>query len=216
MGALAAGISAGGSLLSGVISGKGAKKAAKAQAAAIQQAIQEQHNEFAQTQANEAPFLQAGTSALNDPNGLMALLGMSGNDAQGSAISHLKDSPLFTSQYGTGLDAILQSASATGGLRGGNTQNSLAQFGSGLLSNVLQNQIGNLGGLVGTGANAAAGLASAGQNNANAVSNLFTQQGNAQASGILGQATATTSTINDLSKILQKITGGASLQGGGF
>lgn len=216
MGALAAGISAGGSLLSGVIGGKGAKKAAQAQAQAIQQGIAEQQRQFNITQQNEAPFLQAGTTALDGPNGLMALLGLSGNDAQGGAIDSLKNSPLFTSQYGTGMDAILQNASATGGLRGGNTQNSLAQFGSGLLASVLQNQVGNLSGLVGTGANAAAGLGSLGQQNANAVSGLLTQQGNANASGVLGQATAATSTINDLSKILQKVTGGGSLQGGGF
>lgn len=203
--AAAAGIAAGGSLLSGVLGGKGAKSAAKIQAAAINNATAVQNQQFQQTQQNEQPFLSAGTDALGS---LSTLLGLNGNAAQGTSIDALKSSPLFTSQYDTGLDSILQSASATGGLRGGNTNNSLAQFGSSLLASVLQNQVGNLGGLVTTGQNAAGGLASAGTNFANSTSNLLTQGGNAAASGVLGQTTATTSTINDLTKLLQSVTGG--------
>lgn len=208
--AAAAGIAAGSSILSGVLGGKGAKKAAKIQAAAQDRATQAQQQQFNQIQANEAPFLQAGTGALG---GLQGLLGLKGNEAQGSAIDLLKASPLFQSQYGTGIDSILQAASATGGLRGGNVNNSLAQFGSGLLSQVIQNQIGNLGGLVSVGQNAGAGLASAGTNFANNMSNIALQGGNSQASSILGRGAITNNTINDLSKILQNVVGGG-MKGG--
>lgn len=206
--ATAALIGAGGSLLSGVIGGKGASKAARIQAQAIQQGIAEQQREYNQTRSDNLPFLNAGTSAVTDPNGILALLGLSGNDAQAGALSGLKDSPLFTANYNTGVDTILQNAAATGGLRGGNTENSLAQFGSSLFSNVYQSQLDNLLKLAGIGSQTGINLGSLGQQNANATSNLLTQQGNAQAAGILGQTAATTGTINDLSKILQSVTGG--------
>lgn len=191
-------ISAGASILSGIVGGKGADKAAKTQAAAYQKGIDEQHAEFAQTQANMAPFLQGGTQALTGDNGLLALLGLSGNDKQGSAIDALKASPAFTSLYNTGSDTILQNAAATGGLRGGNTQNSLAQFGSNTLATVIQNQLSNLGGLVNVGSGTAGQLGVLGQQNASAVSGLLGQQGNAQATGILGQTAATQGIINSL------------------
>lgn len=173
-------ISAGTSLLGGIAGGKGASKAAKIQAAAYQQGINEQQREFGITQQNFAPYLAAGNSGLNAYLNLLGL-GQQGAAGQQSAIDGLKASPLFTSQYNTGADTILQNAAATGGLRGGNTQNSLADFGSSLLSSVIQNQLSNYGSLINTGQATAAGEASAGQNYANAVSSLYGQQGNANA-----------------------------------
>lgn len=179
-----AAIAAGTSLLSGILGGKGAKSAAKAQTQAINAAMAQQSQQFQQTRADNMPFLQAGTGALGATQGL---LGLQGNDVQAAAIEALKGSPGFTSLYDTGQDTILQNAAATGGLRGGNTQNSLAQFGSGLLAQVIQQQLGNLGGLVNIGSGTAGTLGTLGQNNSNALSNLFTQKGNAQATGIAGQ-----------------------------
>jgi hypothetical protein len=110
----------------------------------------------------------------------------SASDAQARSIGTLKASPLYTSQYDTGVDTVLQNASATGGLRGGNTTNSLAQFGSTLLAQVIQNQLANLSGVSGLGENAAGGLGNIGQSNANAQSNLYGQLG--QANGLAAAA----------------------------
>lgn len=195
MAGAASAISAGASLLSGIVGGKGADKAAKTQAAAYQKGIDEQQREFGITQQNFAPYLAAGNKSLSS---VMDLLGLNGADTQGTAIGTLKGSPAFTSLYNTGQDTILQNASATGGLRGGNTQSSLANFGSGLLSTVIQNQLSNLGGLVSTGAGATGNLGGLAQNNANAVSNLLGQQGSAQSAGILGQTQALQGIINSL------------------
>lgn len=186
-----------GSLLSGITGGKGAKKAAQIQADAYQKGIDEQHSEFATTQANEAPYLAAGGQGLD---GLLELLGLGsgGLTGQQSAIDALKASPEFTSQYGTGQDTILQNAAATGGLRGGNTQNSLAQFGSGLLAQVIQSRLGNLGGLASMGSNTAGTLGQLGQANANAVSGLFGAQGGALAGGVMGQTKALQGIFNSL------------------
>jgi hypothetical protein len=140
----------------------------------------------------------------------MDLVGLHGNDPQAAAIEQLKKSPAFTSLYDTGQDTILQNAAATGGLRGGNTQMGLAKFGSNLLATVIQNQLSNLGGLVNIGAGTAGQLGSLGQANSSAISNLLSQQGNANASGVLGSAWAQQNMINGLTDAFQ--SGGKSMK----
>lgn len=193
-------IAGAGSLLSGIFGSKGAKKAAQAQAQALQQAIAEQRRQYDQSRTDFMPFLNAGTGALGQVQGL---LGLSGGDTQAQLIEMLEGSPAFTSRYDTGVDTILQNAAATGGLRGGNTQGSLANFSSSLLADVIQQQLGNLGGLVQTGSGTANSLSSLGQSSAGNISNLLAAQGNAQAGGILGQATMFGRTLNDIGGIWQ-------------
>jgi len=192
-----AAVAAGASLLSSIAGGKGASKAAKTQAAAYQKGIDEQHNEFATTQANFAPYLAAGNDALGSTLDLLGL-GSSGMQGQQSAIDALKSSPAFTSLFRQGNDTILQNASATGGLRGGNTQNSLANFGSDLLSQVIQQRLGNLGGLVSTGAGGVGQLGQLGQNNANSISSLLGQQGNANATAAAAPYSALQGFLNSV------------------
>lgn len=119
------------------------------------------------------PFIGAGTQALGSQQ---ALLGLSGPEAQAAAIAALQQSPFFTSQLELGENRILQNASATGGLRGGNTQAALAQFSPQLLAQTIQQQLGNLG-----------GLSAQGQNAAGAAGGLIQQQGAAQAGNALAQ-----------------------------
>lgn len=123
------------------------------------------------------PFIGAGTQALGSQQ---ALLGLSGPEAQAAAIQALQQSPFFTSQLAIGENRILQNASATGGLRGGNTQAALAQFAPQLLSQTIQQQLANLGGIAGSGQNAATGAASG-------IAGLLGQQGAAQAGAQLAQ-----------------------------
>lgn len=210
--AAAAGIQAGASLLGGISSKKEAKKAAKIQAQAYNNGIAEQRNEFNTIQANNQPYMKAGNEGLSS---LLTLLGLNGAPGQQSAIDALQASPLFTSQYGTGVDTILANAAATGGLRGGNTENSLARFGSDLLSSVIQNQIGNYGNLTQVGQAAASGTNSAALGTGANISNLLTQQGNAGAGNTLGQSAITGQTINNigqsLADLLSRNTGGGAI-----
>lgn len=201
-----AAISAGASLLSGITGGKGAKRAAQAQADAYQKGIDEQHRQFDVTQQNFAPFLQGGQKGLGS---LLDFLGLNGNDAQGTAYAGLKDSPAFTSLYNTGQDTILQNSAATGGLRGGNTQNSLANFGSNLLGTVLNQRLSDLGGLVNVGVGSANSLGSLGQSNANSVADLLGKQGGAN-------ATIAASPWATLSGIFSNIGGNAKSGNGLF
>lgn len=174
----AAAIGAASSILGGITGGKGAKKAAKIQAAAYQKGLDQQQAQWEQTQQNFAPFLQGGTQGLE---AYLGLLGLRGSGLQGQMINDIKGGPEFASLYDTGADTILQNAAATGGLRGGNTQNSLAQFGSGLLSSLIQQRLGNYGGLISVGSGAAGNLGNLGAQNSAQASQLLAQQGGANA-----------------------------------
>jgi hypothetical protein len=123
-------------------------------------------------------------------------MGLHGNDMQSSAITALQNSPYYQSLYRNGLQANLQNASATGGIRGGNEVTSLANFGADTLAQTIQQQLANLSGLSTTGANAAAGLGSLGQANANAQSGIIQAGGAAQAGGVLGAQAANNSGLN--------------------
>lgn len=126
---------------------------------------------------------------------------------QQAAISQLQQSPLYQSLFNTGQQTILANAAATGGLRGGNTQNSLARFGSDTLAQTIQQQLQNLGTVSGAGQSAAGTLGQLGSNSTNQISNLTTQQGANTAGGILGQGAINGAQINNL------ISGGANLAG---
>jgi hypothetical protein len=112
-----------------------------------------------------------------------ALIGLQGPEAQQQAISGFEQSPLFQSMQQQGENAILQNASATGGLRGGNVQAALGQFRPQLLNQLIEQQYGRLGGLAAMGQASAAGQAGAGMQSAGNVGNLLANQAQATAGG---------------------------------
>ena len=180
-----------GSVITGVMSSNAQKKAASsaagAQTEASEASIEEQRRQFDAVQKLLAPYVEAGTGSIGAQQ---ALLGLSGADAQKKAIAGLESSPQFASLMKQGENAILQNASATGGLRGGNTQGALAQYRPQLLSQLIESQFNKLGTISGLGQASAAGQAAAAQNTGNAVSNALTQQGQAQAGNALAQGQA--------------------------
>jgi hypothetical protein len=117
---------------------------------------------------------------------------LSGSSAQQQAIAGLESSPQFKSMMQQGENAILQNASATGGLRGGNVQATLAQFRPQLLSQLIESQFSKLGTISGLGQASAAGQAAAAQQTSANIGNALTQQGQAAAGAALasGQAQA--------------------------
>lgn len=138
------------------------------------------------TGANGAPQQQA---ALTGPTGLTT-------------------SPLYTNSMNLGQQAILANASATGGLRNGNTIASLGYLPGQVLSNVMQQQIGNLGaslngeqGLLGTQRgliNAQTGLINGMGNQVSQYGALIQQGQNAAA----GTGTAALNTGNNVTSLL--------------
>lgn len=173
-----------------------AQDAANQQSASAQAGIAAQEARFQQVQQLLSPYVQAGTGAVT---GQQNLLGLNGNDAQRTAIDQLQNSSQFQALAQQGENGILQNASATGGLRGGNVQGALAQFRPAMLSALIDQQYSRLGGLASLGQNAAAGVGNAGVATGNQVTNLLQQQGAALAGGQLAQGRAQAGYVNAFS-----------------
>jgi hypothetical protein len=162
--------------------GDAQQDAAKQQGKAADKGIALQEKQFDAIQKLLAPYVEAGTSAVGAQKDL---IGLGDPGAQQRAIAALQGSPQFQALTQQGEDAILANASATGGLRGGNTQSALAQFRPQLLAQLIEQQYGRLGGLTSVGQNAAAGVGNAGMNTTNAITQLLEQKGAAAAGGAL-------------------------------
>ena len=174
-GAALAGIAVGGAtLISGMAQADAAESAAAAQSGSAQAGIEEQRRQFDKVQellkpysmAGEkalgglAPFAAAGAPALEEQQ---ALLGLRGPEAERAAIERIRGGETFKALAGQGEEALLQRASATGGLRGGNIQGALAQFRPALLSSLIDQQYGRLGGMTALGQTTTQNLAGLGQ-----------------------------------------------------
>ena len=185
-------------------SAKGAERAANTQASAAESAIAEQRAARISNEQRQDPFVKAGSSALAQQ---MSLIGLNGTAQQQDAMNALLTGPEYTTGVRQGEEAILQNAAATGGLRGGNTQNSLANFRSDLLNNVINNQYNRLGGLTSLGQNAAAGVGNAGLATASNISNLLQQQGAAIAGGQIARGNVVGNNFNTMAQIAGTIAG---------
>lgn len=194
----AAVVGAGAAAYSASQSGKAAEEAADTQAESSEAGIAEQRRQFDKIVELMSPYVTAGEGAIGQQQ---ALLGLSGPAAQKSAISGIEQSPYFKSQTKQGEMGILQNASATGGLRGGNVQGALAQFRPALLNQLIQQQYGNLGGMAQLGQASAAQQAAAGQQAATNISGLLGQQGAAIAGGQLAQAGIQSQLVGNLANI---------------
>lgn len=169
-----------------------AGNAADAQIAAGDRGIAENRRQFDTVMTLLSPYMGAGTEALGS---YRALSGAAGAPAQQSAITALQGTPQFGSLVKQGEDAILQNASATGGLRGGNTQGALADRRTQILSGLIDQQLGRYGSLIQTGQNSAAGVGTAAMGTGQQVSNLMQQQGAATAGGIVAGTNAFTNAL---------------------
>lgn len=181
-----------------------AKQAAGQQSAAAQAGIDEQRRQFDALQNLLKPYTQVGTTALA---GQSDLAGLNGPEAQQKAIDAIQNSPQFSALVKQGETGILQNASATGGLRGGNVQGTLAQFRPAMLNQLINDRYSQLGGLTVMGQNSAAGVGTAGQQTANQVSNLLTQQGQAQAGATMAGANANSQVANAVAQLAGTVGG---------
>ncbi|HDG9761584.1 hypothetical protein PS357_08105 [Acinetobacter nosocomialis] len=181
-----------------------ANQAAQAQTESSQAAIDEQKRQFDAIQELMKPYVNAGTGALA---GQQDLLGLNGAAKQQAAIDSINNSQAMQTYMQQGENAILQNASATGGLRGGNTQSALSQFRPQLLNQLINQQYQNLGGLTSIGQNAAAGVGNAGMQSANTIGNLLQQSGAAQAGNALAQGQASASQWAGIGNLVGQLGG---------
>ena len=190
------GIAAAASIGGSLIKGSAAKKASNIEAASLQAGVDETRAAREELRTLLQPYTEAGGPALQAQ---MAALGLAGPEAQQQYVMGQEESPLFQAIARQQEEAILQNASATGGLRGGNVQGALAQFRPQLLNQFLEQQYGRLGGMTQLGQRSAAGVGAAGMEAAGDISELLGKRGEAQAGGALARG-----------KMFSDILGGAS------
>jgi hypothetical protein len=148
----------GASLLSASAQKGAAEDATAAQVQASEAGIEEQRRQFDKIQELLQPFVSGGAAAFTAQG---ALTGLQGPEAEQAAIDAIQAGPEFGALVETGEEAILQNAAATGGLRGGNVQRSLAQFRPQILSSLINQRFSRLGGQAQLGQASAAGVGSA-------------------------------------------------------
>ena len=193
------------------------------QTAAAQEGAQQQKNQaaqFAQTTANEAPFLSAGTTAIGE------LQGLTGTNAGGNPLTapltkqfqptmaQLAATPGYQFTLQQGLEATQNGFAAQGLGSSGAAIKGAGQYASGLASTTYNQQLQNymaqnnqtfgmLETLSGSGQNAAAQLGALGNQSVAAQNQLTTAAGAATGAGIVGSANALTSGIGTTASGLQ-------------
>ena len=190
------------------------KRAGKIQAKAAQAGIEEQRRQFDALIQLMSPYVAAGAPALEQQ---MAMAGLRGPEAEQAAIEAIAASPQLEALARQGEEAILQRASATGGLRGGNVQAALAQFRPQLLQQLIEQRYSQLGGFTDIGRTSAMAQGEAGMMTGTNVANLLLGKGAAMAGGKIAAGQAQSMAFNDLMRIGAAIaSGGASEAGGGL
>lgn len=187
--------------------GQAAERAGQTQAAAAEKGIEEQRRQFDALIELMSPYVTAGTGAMTQQQ---AFLGMQGPEAEQAAIERIRGGETFKALSQQGEEAMLQRASATGGLRGGDIQGALAQFRPQLLSSLIEQQYGRLSGLSSMGQASAAGQAASGMQSASNIGNLLANQGSALAGGIIGQGNIARRTFGDILDTGTAVAGGLS------
>jgi hypothetical protein len=210
MSAMAAAV-VGSAVIGGISSASASKSAAAAQVKSAELGAAEQRAARENLERLLEPYRAAGTPALAQQ---MAALGLAGPEAQQAYVAGQEQSPLFQAIARQGEEALLQNASATGGLRGGNVQGALAQFRPQLLNQFLEQQYGRLGGMTTLGQRSAAGVGAAGMESAGDIAGLLEKSGRAQAGGILGSANAFNTALSQVTGFATGPTGQRIL--GGF
>ncbi len=198
------GLIVGGGLTSGAMQSSAANKAAGAQAASAQQGLDEQRRQFDISTELLRPYVEAGSPALA---GLQSLAGLGGADAQQQAIAAIEAGPEFAALTQQGENAILQNASATGGLRGGNAQAALAQYRPQVLSSLIGQQYERLGGLTSIGQNAAARQGATGVAFGGQAAQQLANMGAARAGGYMGQGQAWGNAFGDIAGTTSYLAG---------
>jgi hypothetical protein len=203
----------GSQLIGSTMQASAAGDAAAIQSGAAEAGIAEQRRQFDALQTLLKPYTEAGLPALEAQQ---AFLGLRGPEAERAAIERISGGERFQELTRQGEEALLQRASATGGLRGGNVQAALAQFRPQVLNQLIEEQYGRLGGMTTLGQRSAAGVGAAGTELGTNVANLLAQQGAARAGGELGEAKAYGSLFNLPGQLLGFQYGAGKTPGLGF
>ena len=190
-------------LVGSAMSSNAADNAAQTQAQAASQASQLQYQEFQQQQANQAPWIAAGTQAL----GQMQTMSANAPTFTAQDFANNMD-PAYQFDLQQGQQAIERSAAAQGGLQSGSTLKSLSDYAQGQASNEYQNaysrfmnnqnmQFNRLASIAGTGQTATGQMGQAGQSMASQVGSNMMGAANAQGAAGIASANAWSSGLSN-------------------
>ena len=230
-GGIIAGVGLAGSVTSGVLGYEGQQGIASASQSAQQLQAQEAQNslnfqqqEWQTQQANEAPFLKAGQTAIGDLSSLTAPGGSLSQPWTGTfnapTAAQAEATPGFQFTLQQGQNAIQNSAAAQGNLLSGGTEAALDQYSQGLASTNYQqsfnnaltqygtayntfqnnqaNQFNRLASIAGLGQTTAGQLGTQGQAAAGNTANINLTAGAQQGQDMMNAASATASGYNAL------------------
>lgn len=145
---IGAGVSAAGSIAGASTQASAAKQGQELQAQEAQNALDFQKQEWTTQQANEAPFLKAGTQAENTLSGLTStpgegLLTPWTGQFNAPTADQAKATPGFQFEMDQGINAVQNSAAANGGALNSGTQKGIAGFAENLASTNYQQTYNN-------------------------------------------------------------------------
>jgi hypothetical protein len=186
---------AGSSVIGSVVSSSNASSAADAQTNAANQANATQQGMFNTTNANQAPWRQAGGQAVNALSqfyglGGVNVPGQTGPSGVANYAQTLSNLPGYQFQRDQGTLATQRDLSAKGLLQSGAAGKELQTFGQGLAAQYTQQFTGGLQSLAGLGQSSVQATGQAGANAANQIGSNQIYAGNAQATGYANQSQA--------------------------
>ncbi|CAB4146651.1 hypothetical protein UFOVP503_48 [uncultured Caudovirales phage] len=190
---VAAAITAGGAIIGGSISANASRKAAGVQADAANRATDIQSQQYSRTEELNEPYRQAGIGALNKL--------ITASDYTPFGMDQFQADPGYAFRLAEGQKAIERSAAARGMQLSGSMLKGLTNYGQGAASQEYSNafnryqaersaRLNPLQTLAGIGQSATSQVGAAGQNYANAASDLTTSGAAARGSGYVGSANA--------------------------
>lgn len=188
-----------GDIAGAIIGGNASKKAAKAQEKSTQRGIAEISRQYDLTRQDFAPWRAEGATAI----GKMGEMLKPGYDHT--------TSPGYEFRLGEGMRTVENSAAAKGILQSGGTLKGLMRYGQGVAAEDFNDQFNRQASVAAGGQQVNTTLGALGAQKAGGIAELFTQGGNAKASGYVGQANAWINGISNFDNRLQnmmKIIGG--------
>ena len=181
-----------------------AREAGQVQATGAAAGIPIQQQAFASAQEDIRPFVGVGQAALGSR---AALAGIGPLGAQEAAFQQISESPGQRFIRERQRRGLLRSASAIGGLGGGNIRTALSEQQAGFAIQDIENQRRELAQLSGGGLLAGTTLGQLGGATAGNVAQLQQAEAQARASGILGAQQAKAAGIEDFASTLVGIFG---------
>jgi hypothetical protein len=158
------------------------------------------------------PYTEAGTKAVI---GYGNLLGTNGADAEAAAVEQLKASPFFQQNLADANENLLQTASATGGVRGGNTAGAIGQLSPQLLQQYYEKALSGFGNLAQLGLGAQGTVTQVGSDATDNVTNLMGQIGKTQAGNFIAKGGINAANWNNIGGFLDKAASAAIPSGAG-